>query len=155
MYGSETWRVTKKMAKKLNAAHTAMESKMLDVKWQDHITNETIKQKTKIPDLMDRILRLKWKWAGHIARMTDNWANDLTMWHPSSKRKPGRPRKRWAEEIKKSHGHNWHKIATDREKWSSMEEAFIQQWRTTGCMTMMMNCRNLDHSPIQCLIGYS
>jgi len=60
------------MAKKLNAARTAMERKMLDVKWQDHITNETIKQKTKIPDLMDRILRLKWKWAGHIARMTDN-----------------------------------------------------------------------------------
>ena len=47
MYGSETWTVTKKLAKKLNAAHTAMERKMLDVKWQDHITNETIKQKTK------------------------------------------------------------------------------------------------------------
>ena len=41
------------MAKKLNAAHTAMERKMLDVRWQDHITNETIKQKTKIPDLME------------------------------------------------------------------------------------------------------
>jgi len=54
------------------------------------------------------------------------------MWHPSSKRKPGRPRKRWAEEIKKFHGNNWHNIVTDREKWSSMEEAFIQQWRTTG-----------------------
>jgi len=47
------------------------------------------------------------------------------MWHPSSERKPGRPRKRWAEEIKTSHGHNWHNIATDREKWTSMEEAFI------------------------------
>ena len=113
-----------------------MERKMLDVKWQDHITNETIKQKIKIPDLMDRILRLKWKWAGHIARMTDNWAKDLTIWHPSSKRKPGRPRKRWGEEIKKSHGNNWHNIATDRENWSSMEEAFIQQWRTTGGLMM-------------------
>jgi len=59
------------------------------------------------------------------------------MWHPSSKRKPGRPRKRWAEEIKKFHGNNWHNIATDREKWSSMEEAFIQQWRTTARLTMM------------------
>jgi len=58
---------------------------MLDVKWQEHITNETIKQKTKIPDLMDIILRLKWKWAGHIVRMTDNWAKDLTMWHPQAK----------------------------------------------------------------------
>ena len=81
------------MAKKLNEAHTAMERKMLDVKWQDHITNETIKQKTKIPDLMDRILRLKWKWAGHIARMTDNWAKYLMMWHPSRKRKPGKKKK--------------------------------------------------------------
>jgi len=120
------------MAKKLNAAHTAMERKMLDVKWQDNITNETIKQKIKIPDLMNRILKLKWKWAGHIARMTDNWAKDLMMWHPSSKRKSGRPRKRSAEEIKKSHGNNWHNTATGREKWSSMEEAFIQQWSTTG-----------------------
>jgi len=82
------------MVQKLNAAQIAMERKMLGVKWQDHITNKYIKDKSKLPDLMEIILRSKWKWTGHVARMQDSWAVDLTVWKPRSKRKPRRPKRR-------------------------------------------------------------
>jgi len=51
-----------------------MERKMLDIKWQDHISNKTVKDKSKLPELLTTIMKQNWKWAGHVARMNDNWA---------------------------------------------------------------------------------
>jgi len=77
-----------------------MKTKMLNMKRQDHISKNTVKEKSKLPELLTTIMEQKWKWAGHAARMNDNWAHDLTMWKPSQeKRNRGRPKKRWAEEI--------------------------------------------------------
>ena len=56
-----------------------MERKILDIKWQDHVPNKTVKERSKFSELMTIIMRQKWKWAGHVSRMTDNWARDLTM----------------------------------------------------------------------------
>jgi len=78
LYGAETWTTTKKLAQRLNSAHRAIERKMLNIRWQDHVTNNTLKECTKLPDLFDIILKNKWQWAGHIARMSDNWALELT-----------------------------------------------------------------------------
>jgi len=77
LHGAETWTTTKKMAQRPNSAHRAMERKMLNIKWQDHVTNN-LKERTKLPDLFDIILKKKWQWAGHITRMSDNWALELT-----------------------------------------------------------------------------
>jgi len=101
LYGAETWTTTKKMAQRLNSAYRAMERKMLNIKWQDHVTNNTLKERTKLPDLFDIILKKKWQWAGHIARMSDNLALDLTKWKPTTTRHPGRPKMRWADNIAK------------------------------------------------------
>ncbi|CAH2229336.1 jg17085 [Pararge aegeria aegeria] len=49
------------------------------------------------------------------------------MWKgPEGKRARGRPVTRWEDEIKKIAGPNWAQVAKDREKWTSLEEAFTQ-----------------------------
>ena len=43
--------------------------RMLNVKPKDIIRNTTIRQRTRVIDIVQYITNTKWKWAGHIARM--------------------------------------------------------------------------------------
>ena len=63
---------------------SAMERNMLNTKWQDHVTNNYLKKRTKLPDLFDIILKRKWRWAGPITGMSDNGALELTKWKPTT-----------------------------------------------------------------------
>ncbi|CAH2248742.1 jg17526 [Pararge aegeria aegeria] len=44
---------------------------MLGIVLRDQIRNEEIRSRTRVTDLAQRVVRLKWQWAGHIARRTD------------------------------------------------------------------------------------
>ena len=60
-----------------------MERAMIGVSWQDHRTNEWIRRKTKVRDIMHVVKARKWTWAGHIARLQDNrWTSQVTDWRP-------------------------------------------------------------------------
>ena len=80
----------------------------------------------------DIILKKKRQWAGHMVRMSDNWALELNKWKSTTKRHPGRPKMRWADNIAKHIGKKWMTSTEDREDWHNQEEAFIQQWRVDG-----------------------
>ena len=49
-----------------------MERKLLGIKMQGKIPNREIRGKTKFNDIMRVITKSKWKWAGHVAHMTNN-----------------------------------------------------------------------------------
>jgi len=68
------------------------------------MSQTTLSKRAQNPDLFDIILKKKWQWAGHIARMSDNWALELTKWKSTTKRHPGRPKMRWADNIAKHIG---------------------------------------------------
>jgi len=128
-YGAETLTITKASAKKLRVAQRAMERAMLGISLRDKMTNEWIRQQTKVTDVMVRIASLKWNWAGHIARMTDDrWTKTIMQWRPPTKRPMGRPPERWTNDIKRTAGANWQQVAMDRDEWRSKGEAYIQQW---------------------------
>ena len=71
-YGYQTWSLTEVSVKKLETSQQAMERRMLNVKLKDRIRNTTIRQRTKVTDIVQYVTNTKWKWAGHIARMKDN-----------------------------------------------------------------------------------
>src|ERR1700761_1162277 len=97
------------------------------------MTNQWIRKQTKVVDVMERIASLKWNWAGHIARMTDErWTETIMNWRPPTTRPGGRPPKRWTNGIKRVAGTNWQQVAMDRSKWKEKEEAYIQQWIRIG-----------------------
>ena len=79
MYGSETWAVTKKMEQKLKTTQHSMERTMLGISKWDRKTLHWIRNQTKVADIMQSIRRKKWKWAGHLARTSDNrWTKRIT-----------------------------------------------------------------------------
>ena len=132
-YGAETLTLTRASENKLRVTQRAMERSMLGITLRDKMTNQWIRQQTKVVDVMEEIASLKWNWAGHIARMVDErWTKTIMNWRPPKKRPMGRPPERWANTIKRMAGTNWQQVARDRQKWKEIGEAYIQQWIQTG-----------------------
>jgi len=128
-YGAETLTLTKGTVEKLEVAQRKMERAMLGIRLQDRIRNTEIRRRTKVQDIIQRITTLKWKWAGHVARFKDDrWTIRILTWRPrADKRSRGRPPTRWSDDIKRIGGH-WMRTAQDRIQWSSLMEAYVQQW---------------------------
>src|ERR1700753_2590626 len=83
-----------------------MERSRLGISLRDKMTNQWIRQQTKVVDIMERIASLKWNWAGHIARMTDDrWTKAIFQW---------RPPKQW--DIIRIVEKTWQQVAANREE---------------------------------------
>ena len=133
-YGTETWSFTIGLISKLKVAQRAMERAMLGVSLRDRIRNEEIRRRTKVTDIAHRISKLKWQWAGHIARRADGrWGRKVLEWRPrTSKRSVGRPPTRWTDDLMKVAGRRWMQVASNRYMWRSKGEAYVQQWTSYG-----------------------
>ncbi|CAH0402668.1 unnamed protein product [Chilo suppressalis] len=73
----------------------------LNIQRKHRKRNTEIRKTTKIIDALEHSLKLKWKWAGHIARMDrEKWTHKVTTWQgPTNKRQRGRPREKWVNEF--------------------------------------------------------
>ncbi|CAH2222158.1 jg26044 [Pararge aegeria aegeria] len=100
-YGIETWPLTMGLIRRLRVTQRAMERAMLGVSLRDQI--EEIRRRTRVTDIAQRVAKLKWQWAGHIARRTDGrWGLKVLEWRPrTGKRSVGRPRTRWTDDIRR------------------------------------------------------
>ena len=59
-------------------AQRATERRMLRV-----TRNEEIRKRTQVKDVIQKAFSLKWSWAGHLRRRTDNrWTRKVTEWQP-------------------------------------------------------------------------
>ena len=68
---------------------------MLNVKLKDRIRNTTIRQRTRMTDIVQYVTNTKWKWDGHIAPMKGNRrAIRSTEWQIKGVRSAGRPNRR-------------------------------------------------------------
>lgn len=129
-YGAQTWTLTKTMVNKLRTTQRAMERVMIGVTLRDRKRNEWIRQRTKVVDIVERVTSLKWNFAGHIVRLTDErWNSRIIRWRPwEEKRGRGRPIMRWYDDIKRVAGFGWTRTAQNREKWRRGREAYAQYW---------------------------
>lgn len=129
-YGCQAWTITQESAKKLATCQRSMERSILRIRLKDKIRNVEIRDKTKITDVLHHITKMKWKWAGHVARIDDDrWTRRVTVWRgpEGGQRKKGRPHKRWADDIVAVAGKEWLTKARDREAWHSLEEAYTRK----------------------------
>ncbi|XP_072938941.1 uncharacterized protein [Epargyreus clarus] len=133
-YGAETWSFTVGLIRRLKVAQRAMERAMLGISLRDRIRNEEIRRRTKVTDIALKIRKLKWQWAGHIVRRTDNrWGRQVLEWRPRlGKRSTGRPPTRWTDDLKRTSGNRWMQTAQDRSEWRRLGEAYVQQWTSKG-----------------------
>ena len=88
-YGCETWMMTKGIKQKLEVCQRLMKRKMLGVNLKDSIKNTAlteIRKRTGVTDIVEHIAAAKWRWAGHVNRMSDNqWTVRTTEWQVQSK----------------------------------------------------------------------
>ena len=71
-YGCETWKLTKQAKDSIRIAQRAMERAMLGITLRDWKRSTQIREKTKVKDIIQVVKQQKWRWAGHVARMSDN-----------------------------------------------------------------------------------
>ncbi|PIK46507.1 endonuclease-reverse transcriptase [Apostichopus japonicus] len=133
-YGAETWTTTTKLEKKLRVTESAMERIMIGVTRRDRVTNQNLREKTNVQDIIKEIKVKKWRWAGHLARQHDNrWTKKITNWTPrivSEERHAGRVEdgQMNSENLQVFYGKGEHR--TDGNGID--EEAFILQWMEIG-----------------------
>ena len=74
---------------------------MLKLKIKDKVPYTEIRKRTRVQDIVQFVLKQKWKWAGHVARLDDNrWTQRVTEWQPrEGRRSRGRQRKRWRDDL--------------------------------------------------------
>ena len=71
LYACETWKVCKRHAEKLNHFHTASFRTLLNIKWQDRISDTEALVLAGLSSIYAVLLQFQLRWAGHIARMPD------------------------------------------------------------------------------------
>ena len=120
----------KSISKETRNKPTSYGRGMLNVKLKDRIRNTTIRQRTRVTDIVQYVTSTKWKWAGHIARMKDNrWTIRSTEWQTEGVRSVGKPKRRWRDDIVGQQGAVWLMIAKGRERWKTLAEDYFLQWK--------------------------
>lgn len=66
--GAETWVSTKEILHRLQVTQRAMERRMAGILLRDRKTNKWLREHSKVTDVTRRMAKLKWEWAGHVAR---------------------------------------------------------------------------------------
>ena len=88
-YGAETWAPATQANNNLAAAQTDIERSILNITYRDRKSNIWVKEKTKVTDVMERVRRREWTWAGHVSRIRDNrWTLRITIWTPYKRKRP-------------------------------------------------------------------
>ena len=130
-YACETWSLTEREEHFLQVTQRAMERRMTSTRLIQHISNEELRERSKVNDIIDTLYISKRRWAGHVIRRSDNrWATRITEWRPWGYKRPrGRPQTRWCDPMLKLYGRTWTRFARCRSEWRRCD---LRRWRDNG-----------------------
>ena len=81
LYGSSTWTLTKTLEKTLDGNYTKMLGAILNVPWDDFLTNSQLYG--KLAKITDVIKEQRLRFAGYSFRNKEELLSDLLLWEPS------------------------------------------------------------------------
>ena len=114
LYGSETWKLTKKIITQLQTFTNRRLRYILRVWWPRKISNEELWQRTKQEKIEVTIRRRKWRWIGHTLRKPATNITRLSLeWNPQGVRRMNRPKKSWRRTIQQEYedlGMSWDEV---------------------------------------------
>lgn len=127
LYGSETWRTTVTIMKRIQTFINTCLRRILQIRWPDTISNQELQQRTGQQPVEDDILRRRWGWIGHTLRKpTSSTTRQALTWNPQGKRRRGRPRNSWRRSLDtdiKIMNQTWRqleRVAQDRTAWRAL-----------------------------------
>ena len=134
LYGSETWRSSSAVKRKLQTFVNRCLRRILHLHWTDKVSNRDLWERTGQEAVDTTIQGRKWRWLGHTLRKpaTSITRQSLT-WNPQGKRKRGRPRNTWRRSLEadlKRSGITWEeaaRTAQDRESWRAVIDGLSSQ----------------------------
>ena len=104
LYGSEAWATTLANRRRLDVFDMRCQRRRLRVCWQQHISNHSIRERTRQPTASSLLRQRRLRWYGHLHRMSSSLpARRVTDFNPNIhcwKRPRGRPKTGWADSIK-------------------------------------------------------
>ena len=99
LYGCKAWTLSSKLAKGLDQTYTRMLRTVLNVHWQQHITNKDLYG--KLPKFSEKIRQRRLRFAGHCSRNVDEPVSSLVRWIPKHGRsRPGKPNLTYIDVLK-------------------------------------------------------
>ena len=125
LFGAETWTLYQRHFVRLRRVQQRHLRAILRVPYTDRITNDQILDRAGVPDIEMIVRKMQLRWAGHVARMSDNRIpkqllfGELTI----GTRTVGRPLLRWKDSLKDTLKQSnisithWQDTATDRSAW--------------------------------------
>jgi len=125
LYASETWATIGTDIKKLENYYMRRLRGILDIKWTDKRTNNTVYQQTKIPNLESLVIKSRLRWSGHVVRTKGHKLPKQILYGELQigKRMQGGQRKRFKDclkdSMKRSHirTETWEWHAARRTRW--------------------------------------
>ena len=136
LYGSECWRVVKEEMNKLNAFHNGCLRKICNIYWPNKISNEDLYIKTGCNNIIPEIKRRRWRWLGHVMRMSSDRIPKIALrWTPAgSRRRRGRPKLTWRRTVEAELGAerlSWgeaESLSKNRIRWNILTAAVYSTW---------------------------
>ena len=100
LYGSETWKTTEAVSRKLQVFVNSCLRKILKIFWPNTISNEQLWLLTESKPIAQDILERKWRWIGHTLRKPDNDIAKMAFeYNPQGNRRRGRPKMTWKRSV--------------------------------------------------------
>ena len=136
LYGCETWKLTKVEEKRLDTFQFQCLRRILGIRWQQHVTNDRVKEISGMTQISGEVRRRRWNWLGHIFRREEE--NDCRValgWAPEGRRARGRPKTKWRRTVEKERQKagwsTWGEAraaAQNRASWSGSVSALCAFW---------------------------
>ena len=130
LYGSETWKVTADISKKLQVFVNRCLRRIMGVWWPEVMSNEELWHITGQLPINTEIKKRKWKWIGHTLRKGEGAVErEALEWNPQGRRKRGRPKNSWRRTVESEIAGTrmtWREVkrlAEDRGEWRLFVDA--------------------------------
>jgi Reverse transcriptase (RNA-dependent DNA polymerase) len=129
LYGAESWTLTPKVKDKLDVFDNECLRTILGLTWEDKISNEELRERSKQEPMSQKAASRIIRWAGHVWRMDNNRiARRVDRWEPTGKKSKGQQKPRWKDvtigevRLRGARGRNIEEQAKDRSLWKNYHQ---------------------------------
>ena len=124
----ESWTLTAELEKRTQAFEMRCYRRLLNISYKDHVTNEEVRRKIQAAigeydELLTLVKKRKLRWFGHVSGSSGLAKTIILQGTVKGKRKRGRQKKRWEDNIKEWTGMDFAsstRAAENRSRWKGV-----------------------------------